>query len=103
MIRATLCGTTLKLQGHAAAAPHGQDLICAAVTGLTYALAQRLTELDRSGALQKPPVIRLEAGSALISALPKEDHALLVQENFNLIRSGLKLLQTHYPDHIKVN
>lgn len=102
MIRATLCGTTLKLQGHAGAAACGQDLVCAAVTGLTYALAQRLTELDRSGALQKPPMIRLEAGDALISAFPKEEYAPLVQENFNLIQSGLQLLQTHYPDHIKV-
>ena len=103
MIRATLCGTTLKLQGHAGAAACGQDLVCAAVTGLAYALAQRLTELDRSGALQKPPMIRLEAGDALISTLPKEENEPLVQENFNLIQSGLQLLQTHYPDHIKVN
>lgn len=103
MIRATLCGTTLKLQGHAGAAACGQDLVCAAVTGLAYALAQRLTELEQEGVFKEPPVLRLESGDALISAFPKKEYAPLVQENFNLIQSGLQLLQTHYPDHIKVN
>lgn len=103
MIRAACHGTTLKLQGHAGAAVCGQDLVCAAVTGLTYALAQRLTELEQEGAFQESPVLRLEPGDALITAFPKEEYASLVQENFNLIQSGLQLLQTHYPDHIKVN
>lgn len=103
MIRATVRGTTLKLQGHAGAAACGQDLICAAVTGLAYALAQRLTELELVGAFKEPPVICLKAGDALITAFPKEEHETLVQENFNLIQSGLQLLQAHYPNHIKVS
>lgn len=103
MIRATFSGTTLSLQGHAGAAAFGQDLICAAVTGLVYALAQRLTELEKAEAFQEPPTIRLEAGAAMIRVLPKAAYALPVQEDFRLLHSGLTLLQTHYPNHIQLN
>lgn len=103
MIRATFSGTTLSLQGHAGAAAFGQDLICAAVTGLVYALAQRLTELEKEEAFQEPPAIRLEAGAVMIRVLPKAAYALPVQEDFRLLHSGLTLLQTHYPNHIQIN
>ena len=103
MVTACFEGTALKLQGHAGAAPHGQDLVCAAVTGLVYALAQRVTELASQGAFEKPPEVRLESGDARISAIPKENYAGKVQEDFHLIQSGLELLQRHYPEHIKVN
>lgn len=102
MVTACFDGTTLTLQGHAGAAPHGQDLVCAAVSGLVYALAGRLTELDAQGAFKQPPVIRLFSGDARISVIPKEKYATEVQENFCLIQSGLKLLQQHYPKQVKV-
>lgn len=103
MVTAHFDGMTLTLRGHAGAAPHGQDLVCAAVSALTYALAQRLTELEKEGALAQPPVIRLASGDAQISAIPKEAYAARVQEDFCLIQSGLSLLEHHYPNHIKVN
>ena len=102
MIRACLKGTTLTLQGHAGGAPRGQDLVCAAVSMLTYALAQRLTELDSKGALVQPPKICLTPGDAQISAIAKENRAAQVQEAFALIRSGLTLLQHHYPQQVQL-
>lgn len=100
MIRVTCDGMTLTLQGHAGTAP---DLVCAAVTGLVYALAQRLTELDGEGAFEKPPVIKLASGNARISAIPKANYAGEVQAIFRLLQSGLRLLQQHYPEQIEVN
>ena len=103
MIRAFCDGTALELQGHAGAAPYGQDLVCAAVSALVYALAVRLTELEEQGALVQSPVICLSSGNALISAIAKADYAAEVTGDFRLIHSGLKLLQNHYPKQIKVN
>ena len=102
MIRAVFSGTALELQGHAGAAPYGQDLVCAAVSALVYALAQRLTELESRGALEKPPVIELSSGAARIEAAAGEDSGGQLQEDFRLIESGLKLLAHHYPEQIEV-
>ena len=101
MIRVTCAGTSLTIQGHAGAAPYGQNLVCAAVSALVYALAQRLTEQE--GAFERPPVIRLEPGSAEITAFPSADYAVRVQEDFRLIQSGLCLMETHYPEQLKIS
>lgn len=102
MITARFEGTALTVQGHAGSAPHGQDLVCAAVSALVYALSQRLTELDAQGALEQPPVIELSSGNARISAVAKEKYQEKVIEDFRLIYSGLQLLQTHYPEGIQI-
>ena len=102
MIRVFCDGTALTLQGHAGAAPYGQDLVCAAATGLVYALAQRLTELDAQGAFKKPPEVTLEPGDARIHVLPREGYAAQVEEDFRLISGGLRLLQKHYPEQVAV-
>lgn len=98
MVVARFCGTALTLQGHAGAAPHGQDLVCAAVSALAYALAERIRELDAQGAFEEPPVIRLASGRAQIAAPATKE----VAEDFRLIECGLRLLQAHYPKQVKV-
>ena len=100
MIRAVFSGTTLQVQGHAGAAPHGQDLVCAAASALVYALAQRLTELH--GGLESPPQIRLKPGDAIISVLAKKGYEKTVEEDFRLICSGFKLLESRYPQRVQV-
>ena len=102
MITARFEGTALTLQGHAGAAPYGQDLVCAAVSGLVYALAQRVTELEALGALKQPPVVELASGNARVCVAPKEHYAVAVREDFRLVESGLRLLQMHYPEWVEV-
>jgi uncharacterized protein YsxB (DUF464 family) len=94
--------TSLKLHGHAGAAPYGQDLVCAGVSALVYALAQRLQELEQKGALEAPPNIQLGSGEAQISAVAKGGYEAEVAEDFRLIESGLKFLETHYPERISL-
>ena len=100
MIRVSCGGTALSIQGHAGAAPYGQDLVCAAVSALVYALAQRLTELDQLGAFEESPVVKLQSGQAEIIAAPKRKYAATVAEDFRLVQSGLKLLAKHYPGQV---
>lgn len=102
MITARFEDTALTLQGHAGSAPYGQDLVCAAVSALVYALAQRITDLEKQGALEQPPEICLASGNARISAVAKEKDREKVHEDFRLIYSGLKLLQAHYPEGIQM-
>lgn len=102
MITVDLDGTTLSIQGHAGAAPYGQDLVCAAVSALAYALATRLTELEQQDALKEPPVIRLLSGNALISAVPKEAYIRELAEAFRVVAGGLHLLAEYYPNQLQV-
>ena len=53
MIQAVFDGAHVTVCGHAGHAPAGQDIVCAAVSALVYALAGRLREtgrLERCGA-----------------------------------------------------
>lgn len=79
----------LTLQGHAGAAPRGEDLVCAAATALCYALAATLEE---------PLVLSLEPGLADIAA-PATHTARIA---FRTVVNGLELLEGEYPDCIRI-
>lgn len=102
MIRATFAGTTLSLRGHAGSAPRGQDLVCAAVTGLVYALAQRIRELDAQAAFEEPPLIKLASGDASVCVVARKTHTAVVAEDFRLLQAGLRLLAQQYPRQVQV-
>lgn len=102
MIQGFVRGTTLNLQGHAGSGPYGQDLVCAAVTALVYALAQRLQQWEQKGALEAPAEIQLGSGKAQISAVAQSGYEAELAEDFRLIESGLKFLETHYPERISL-
>lgn len=102
MIRVSVEGTGLRICGHAGGAPMGENLVCAAVTALVYALAQRLTELEVTGAFEQPPRIRLDSGDAQITVFPQAPRRAEVEGAFRLIESGLKLLARHYPAQIRI-
>lgn len=102
MVTACFDGTALTLQGHAGGAPFGQDLVCAAISGLAYALAQRVREWEEQGALARPPAISLQSGNARICADPRPGDRDRVLEDFQLVKSGLRLLQQHCPEQITV-
>lgn len=93
---------TLRLRGHAGAAPAGQDLICAGVTTLAYALAQTVADHAARGQLGQEPQLQLSAGDALICAEPSPAFYEAVRGAFEMANAGLKLLSRHYPDHIRV-
>ena len=48
MIRAVFDGTHVTVCGHAGHAPAGQDIVCAAVSALVYALAGSLEETGQA-------------------------------------------------------
>lgn len=91
---------TFRLSGHSGAAPAGEDLICAGVTTLAYALAQTVSDHAARGALTEVPQMILSSGKAIISATPKEKFRDTLQGAFQMAINGIKLLATHYPDHI---
>ena len=78
-------------------------------------LARSVENLSRSGAqklLEEGCILRngkpgrkndrLEPGDAQISAAPKREYAAELTAAFRLVETGLRLLQTHYPEQIQI-
>lgn len=87
------------VRGHAGTAPAGMDLVCAAVSTLTYTLAVNIKQLHRWKKVTKPK-IRLENGDAEISCVPVGVCRSMVQDVFEAVCIGFALLAEKYPDAV---
>ena len=89
MIRAVFDKGRLTVEGHAGYAPKGQDIVCAAVSALVYAL---IGTLEETGNVAE---VVLRPGYASVAA--KEETAA-----FDLVRCGLGQLAEKYPEFVQV-
>lgn len=99
--RQPLC-RRLELQGHAAAAPKGQDLVCAAVSALVCALGDYVRQLEKEGALASAPEVALAAGKARICAEAKASAAAQLEGAFETVLGGLALIARSYPRNLRL-
>lgn len=90
MIRAVFTRDRLTLQGHADYAPRGQDIVCAAVSALAYALIGALEE--------KGQVRELTVRPGYVTVAAKET----CSSEFAVIKCGLAQLAGRYPAHIRI-
>lgn len=102
MITAACGDLEMKLQGHAGFAPAGEDLVCAGVTTLCYALAQTVANLAQEGLLQKPPTLELAPGQAHIAATPLPHVAAYLKGAFRTAAEGMRLLAKQYPKSVRL-
>lgn len=91
----------LRVRGHAGSGRKGQDLVCAAVSALVLTAAGNIASLAaQGGALSQR--LRLEDGDADISCVPKSRMAPLATVMLDTVALGLQLLETSYPDHLRL-
>lgn len=89
MIEVTFTHQRMTVQGHADYAPRGEDIVCAAMSALVYALIGALEESD----LLREVIVR--PGFATVAA-KKEDKA------FDVVRCGIGQIAARYPQCVKV-
>ncbi len=82
----------LKATGHAGAAPHGEDLVCAGISTLLCTLA---AQLELAGCRS---CARLEPGFAELRA--ERSRAALAA--FSFAETGLQLLAGQYPLYVRI-
>lgn len=84
----------LNAQGHANAAPKGEDIVCAAATILIRTLAKTLEAAV-------PDMVKADIadGKASISVTGYDPVAAVTIET---VCTGFRLLQEQYPEHIKI-
>lgn len=96
-IRVDVDGMRLEIIGHAGYATKGQDIVCAAVSTLTYTLAQNLALMlcmDEYSA-------QFNEGYAYIEANPPETSAEQCRGIFMTIANGYAMLAAQYGQYIQ--
>lgn len=92
MIKVTLYFDALEMDGHAGAAPCGQDIVCAGASMLAYALASRL---DDMGLLTRR---ELEPGRVRIGWEDMRG----AREASAVVEAGFRLLAEAYPENVRL-
>lgn len=85
--------------GHANTAPHGQDIVCAAVSALLCTLAAVLEEAEERGKLISLDV-KLGHGDVEILCKPKAPYGKEVTAWFEFTERGIAILAEQYPESI---
>ena len=86
-------GFVLRIVGHAGYGNEGEDVVCAAVSGIFYALCGYLLNFKRDQVSLK----RVESGFAEISCSEE------CEDYLQLVCLGLLQIAIEYPRHVKVN
>lgn len=91
----------MSINGHAGYAPEGQDIVCAAVSSLTYTLANAMMGLEQQG-LVTDLVIRMDNGSVDMFCKPKnESGQTALRTVFDTIMGGYELIARSYPQNVR--
>lgn len=84
--------------GHAGAAPHGEDLVCAAVSALLCTLAETVRRLERNHQAERV-VIRLLPGDGAVSFV--SEYECLANAVMDTVCVGLECLAKQYPEYVR--
>ena len=90
-------GLTLVLKGHAASAPKGQDLVCAAASALAFTAAEAL----RDEAERFYPSVVQRPGELRIACEPASGSRKACRRLLDTIWIGFEVLARDYPTFVK--
>ena len=94
MITITTTPHTLTITGHARAAPHGQDIVCAAVSALALTLIHSIEQLTEDRI-----EYRIESGNILVKHGNLSEKARTLTDSFFIGCSGVAAA---YPECVKI-
>lgn len=94
MIVITRAENSITISGHANYAPKGQDIVCAAVSALSYTLEESLKRLtdDKIECLRQPGLMSIKYEGL------SERGQLLIRSFF----IGVQMIAEEYPDYVRI-
>ena len=92
----------LKVEGHANAAPKGEDIVCAGVSALAVALADTLEMMHRNGDLEEAPEIRAKDGDMRVKVKAGQDHKGRLLLAFLYCQTGMLAIWRGYPKNVQI-
>ena len=102
MIKAVMYWNRMRLEvsGHANTAPKGQDLVCAAASMMTAALAGTLEDAEKRG--RTTAGYEDKNGTVTIWADPIMGSLNEIKSYYRMAVKGLKILQEEYPKNVEI-
>ena len=91
---------SLNVNGHAGAAPAGEDLVCAGISALTQALLNQLRAEEEEKHIQLDWV--MFPGQIIIQAHAAAEHKRRIKDYFKVIIKGLEALAENNPAYIQL-
>ena len=88
----------IQLKGHAGYCP-GNDIVCSAISILTYTLAQAAKDMEMDG---KGNLIRLQMQPGNVQIIFAPDFVMEWETALNTVKAGYYLIQEAYPGYIEV-
>ena len=92
----------LVVEGHALAAPKGEDAVCAGASVLAATLADFSSLMYAHGELAEEPTIQMRSGFARIKAKPRPESRGKLLLCFSVIATGMSAIARNYPAFIKL-
>ena len=83
---------SLRLEGHAGYAEHGEDIVCASASILAYTLASIVESMDEDA------TISLNDGDSIIECISDPS----TRNAFNYTKVGYALLAHNYPQYVRL-
>ena len=90
---------SVTMNGHAGSGEKGHDLVCAAVSILTFMLASIVEGAERGTQIQSATA-ELNDGEALISCEPIGNYSYPIKLIFDTICTGFDILAEEYPENV---
>lgn len=88
----------LRIEGHAGSAPKGDDLVCAGISALGFAMLLAAGEEDYNAEIQTDPDNGIMDVRCKPSGLYGRDHCAVMMDT---IAGGLELMESQFPEYIK--
>lgn len=86
----------ITVDGHALYGEKGKDIVCAAVSILTYTLAENLNGISTANAVFEEGHSAIVCGKSCCAV----KNAAQIDTAFDVICKGYKLLMENYPEHV---
>lgn len=95
MIKVTEHNESINIEGHAGYAPHGKDIVCAAVSALCQTLIQSIDDLTEDSLEYS-----MQSGMVEIKHKILSEKAQLLIESFFV---GIEMIADNYPEHVQLS
>lgn len=95
MIRINIASEFIEIRGHSGYEERGKDIVCAAVSALTLALARALEELTTGGCSEEET-----DGFVRIRYDPNDPVSLLLIRQFVI---GVQMISEEYPEYVALS
>lgn len=91
---------TVTISGHSGYADKGYDIVCSAVSILTFTLASYAVKLNDKGMLVRNPHIVLTEGSSEVSIDVRGIYKREARTTLDAMCAGFSWLHEHYPEYL---